>query len=135
MPRARQVFVPQPVVGVSASQLRAYIEGTDQITTRPFVQEVIEGLTRALDAEDLKGTSFERSTPRLLEPDTEENLHELFLRNRWTDMLPVVLPTEERVARMLTGTSQSPDKVVGRLRPTAFREAGSSPSRRWLSTP
>src|SRR5690349_9406984 len=123
MPRARQVFVPQPVVGVSASQLRAYIEGTDQITKRPFVQEVIEGLTHALDSEDLKGRSFERSTPRLLEPDTEENLNELFIRNRWTDMLPVVLPTEERVARMLKGMSHPPDKVVGRLRPTAFREA------------
>src|SRR6516225_10886073 len=123
MPRARQVFVPQPVVGVSPAQLRAYIEGPDKVTKRPFVQEVIEGLTRALDAEDLKGATFERSTPRLLEPDTEENLHELFIRNRWTDMLPVVLPTEERVARMLKGTSHAPDEVVGRLRPTAFREA------------
>src|SRR6516164_9066964 len=123
MPRTRQAFVPQPVVGVPPAQLRAYIEGADKVTGRPFVQEVIEGLTRPLDAEDLKGATFERSTPRLLEPDTEENLHELFIRNRWTDMLPVVLPTEERVARMLKGTSQSPDKVVGRLRPTAFREA------------
>ena len=123
MPRTRQAFVPQPVVGVPPAQLRAYIEGADKVTGRPFVQEVIEGLTRPLDAEDLKGATFERSTPRLLEPDTEENLHELFIRNRWTDMLPVVLPTEERVARMLKGTSHAPDEVVGRLRPTAFREA------------
>ena len=33
-----------------------------------------------------------------------------------------MLPTEERVAAMLKGTSHPPDKVVGRLRPTAFRE-------------
>ena len=122
MPRTRQVFVPQPVVGVSPAQLRAYIEGDDKITGRPFVQEVIEGLSRPLDQEDLKGSTFERSTPRLLEPDTEDNLQEFFIRNRWTDFLPITLPTEERVARMLKGTSHPPDKMVGRLRPTAFRE-------------
>ena len=51
----RQAYVPQPVVGRSAAELRAYIEGTDPITGRPFMQEVIEGLTRPLDEEDLQG--------------------------------------------------------------------------------
>jgi hypothetical protein len=122
MPRTRQAYLPHPVVGVSPAELRGYIEGNDKVTGRPFVQEVIEGLSRPLDQDDLKGTSFERSTPRLLEPDTEDNLHELFIQNRWTDFLPILLPTEERVARMLKGTSLAPDKIVGRLRPTAFRE-------------
>ena len=36
--------------------------------------------------------------------------------------MPVTMPTEERVAAMLKGTSHAPDKVVGRLRPTSFRE-------------
>ncbi len=44
------------------------------------------------------------------------------MENRWTDYLPIVLPTEERVAAMLEGTSRRPDEVVGRLRPTAYRE-------------
>ena len=122
MPRTRQAFVPQPVVGRSPAELRAYIEGNDAVSGRPFMQEVIEGLSRPLDEEDLKGATFERATPRLLEPDSEENLQELFIRNRWTDFLPIVLPTEERVERMLKGTSHPPDKIVGRLRPTAFRE-------------
>ena len=47
---------------------------------------------------------FDRSTPRLVEPDTEDDLQRLFLDNHWTDMLPIVLPTEERVAAMLAGT-------------------------------
>jgi hypothetical protein len=122
MPRTRQAFVPQPVVDRTPAQLRAYIEGTDPISKRPFVQELIEGLTGPLTDEDLKGVSFDRSTPRLLAPDTEDNLQALFIENRWTDFLPVTLPTEERVAKMLKGTSLPPDKVVGRMRPTRFRE-------------
>jgi hypothetical protein len=122
MPRLRQAYVPQPVVDRSPADLRAYIEGRDPVSGRPFVQELIEGLTRPLDEQDLHGVSFERSTPRLLEPDTEQNLHRLFEDNHWTDCLPIVLPTEERVAAMLRGTRQPPDKVVGRLRPTYFRE-------------
>jgi hypothetical protein len=122
MPRMRQAFVPQPVVDKSAAELRAYVEGTDPITKRPFLQEILEGLTRPLDAEDLSGLTFERTMPRLLEPDTEERLHQHFIDQHWTDYLPIVLPTQERVAQMLTGTTHKADEIVGRLRPTAFRE-------------
>ena len=121
-PRMRQAYVPQPVMGKSAEELRAYIDGTDPTTGRPFMQEVIEGLTAPLDPEGAHGISFERSTPRLCEPDTEENLHHLFLDRNWTDKLPIVLPTEERVQAMLKGTSRKPDEVVGHMRPTHFRE-------------
>ena len=37
--------------------------------------------------------------------------------------MPIILPTEERVERMLSGTKQPRDKIIGRMRPTAFREA------------
>ncbi len=123
MPTARQAFVPQPVVDRTSAQLRAYIEGADPVSGRPFVREVIEGLTRPLDTADLKGVSFERSTPRLIEPDTEDKLQSLFVQDHWTDNLPIVLPTEARVAAMLEGTSHAADEVVGTLRPTAYREA------------
>ena len=123
MPTLRQAYTPHPVVDRSAADLRAYIDGTDPISGRPFMQEVLEGLTGALDEADIQGLSFERTTPRLLEADTEDNLHRLFDENRWTDCLPVVLPTEERVEAMLRGTSHPRDKIVGRLRPTVFRES------------
>src|SRR5207247_10970316 len=97
MPRLRQTYVPQPVVDRSAADLRAYIEGQDPVSGRPFMQEVLDGLTRPLDESDLQGQSFERSTPRLLEPDTEDNLQRLFEENHWTDYLPITLPTEARV--------------------------------------
>jgi len=83
----------------------------------------MEGLSRPLDQEDLKGSTFERSTPRLLEPDTEDNLQELFIRNRWTDFSPDY-PADGRNAS--PACSRVPDipptRWFGRLRPTAFRE-------------
>ena len=123
MPTTRQAFVPQPLVGRTPEQLRAYILGKDAVSQRPFMQEVIEGLSQPLEEKDLKGVSFERSTPRLLAPDTEDKLQRLFIDNKWSDFLPVTLPTEERVERMLGGTSHKPDEIVGKLAPTAFREA------------
>jgi len=123
MPNLRQAYTPHPVVDQSAANLRAYVDGADAISGRPFMQEVLEGLTAPLDEADIQGLSFERTTPRLLAPDTEDNLERVFEDNRWTDCLPIVLPTEARVEAMLKGTSHSPDTIVGRLRPTVFREA------------
>ena len=42
---------------------------------------------------------------------------EVFLEKAWSDGLPVVTPTEERVRRMLTGTCRDPDEVIGRVPP------------------
>ena len=122
MPRARAVFVPQPVMGKSARELRQYVDGNDPVTGRPVMQEVLEGLTRPFDAEDLKKVVYQRTTPRLVEPGTEEELQRVFLENHWTDTLPIILPTEERVAEMLAHTSHKADEVVGHMRPTHFRE-------------
>ena len=122
MPTARQAFVPQPIVGRTPGELRAYIEGEDPVHKRPFIQVMMEGLTKPLNTDDLKGMTFDRSTPRLLEADTEENLRQLFINNNWTDFLPVILPTEERVEQMLKGTSHAADEIVGRLQPTVYRE-------------
>jgi hypothetical protein len=122
MPRARAVFVPQPVMGKSPAELRAYVDGNDPVTGRPVMQEVIEGLTRPFDAQDLEKVVYERTTPQLVESGSEEDLQRLFLDNNWTDKLPIILPTEERVAAMLAHTSHKPDEVVGHMRPTQFRE-------------
>src|SRR5439155_6937412 len=89
----------------------------------PVMQEVIEGLTTPFDGQGVGTIQYDRSTPRLVEADTEENLQRLFMESRWTDYLPIVLPTEERVAAMLAATRRKPDEGVGRMRPTHFREA------------
>src|SRR6185369_13932864 len=122
MPHMRQVFVPQPVIGKTPAELRAYVEGNDPVTDRPVMQEIIEGLTQAFGEGELGGAEFERTTPRLVDSGGEEDLQVFFRENRWTDQLPIVLPTEQRVAAMLKGTRRKPDEIVGHMRPTNFRE-------------
>ena len=70
-----------------------------------------------------EAAEFDHAAPRLLDPDTEDNLQRLFLESNWTDKLPIVLPTEKRVAEMLAHTSHSPDDIVGHMQPTEFRVA------------
>src|SRR5258706_15872114 len=43
--------------------------------------------------------------------DLEDEMEALFDRG-WTDGLPVVPPTEERVLRMLEGTTRAPEETV-----------------------
>jgi hypothetical protein len=48
MPNAPAVFVPQPVMGKSADELRAYVEGNDPATGRPVMEEIVAALTTAV---------------------------------------------------------------------------------------
>lgn len=123
MPHQRFAFVPMPVMGKSASELRAYVDGIDPVTGRPVMDEIVEALTLPLDEEAKQKTTIDRSTPRLIDPDTEERLQRAFFDNGWTDYLPIIIPTEERVAAMLAGTNRKPDEVAGSMRPTRTREA------------
>ena len=93
-----------------------YVNGNDPVTGKPIMQEIVDALTKPLTAdEQLTGLPEGALEPRLLPPDTEENLQEFFKEKDWTDYLPIVLPTEERVAAMLKGTSHKPDEVVKTL--------------------
>jgi len=123
MPYERFVFVPQPVMGQTPERLRGYIEGHDPVTGRPVMDEVIEALTLPLTEQERSAVRFDRSTPRYAEAESEEALAQLYMASHWTDYMPIVLPTEERVQAMLAGTSHRPEEIVGRMRPTSTREA------------
>jgi hypothetical protein len=113
----RFIYTPHPVVSMPPSALRGYIEGKNPATGRRLIDEVLEALTKPYSAEESRNQAIVRPVPerpRLLEADAEENLYRLFFERGWTDGLPIILPTEERVARMLTGTRQSPDKLAGK---------------------
>jgi hypothetical protein len=119
----RWSFPPYPVGWVSRETIQGYIRGKDPISGAPLTDEIIFALTQPLTDAEKNYKPVKRPTwPRLLEPDTEENLHRLFLESGWTDGLPIILPTEERVAEMLTGTDHAPDEYVGMMSVTTHEE-------------
>jgi hypothetical protein len=48
--------------------------------------------------------------------EAEDDVEMMFARG-WSDGLPVVPPTEERVLKMLTGTTRAPDEIVATIPP------------------
>jgi len=54
---------------------------------------------------------------RRIEIGGEEDEHEAMFARGWSDGLPLVPPTEERVLRMLDGTSRDPQEVLGLVPP------------------
>ena len=73
------------------------------------------------DSEEVHATATERAG--LIEaPDDFDELNRLFEERRWSDGLPVVPPTCERVAAMLRHTQRAPDSLVASVAP-AFGEA------------
>ncbi|MBF8268792.1 MAG: hypothetical protein HW386_501 [Gammaproteobacteria bacterium] len=113
----RYVAIPFPVAGQPASVHKRYVEGIDPHSGKPMMTAIIDALTQPLtEQEKFAGIPPEAEPePRLLKPDTEENLHRLFKDKDWTDYNPIILPTEERVAAMLKGTSHKPDEVVNTI--------------------
>jgi hypothetical protein len=102
---------------------RGYLEGRDPISGKPVLEKIVEALTKPTTDEEKKTGTIERLAPRQLEPGAPEDLERAFLEKGWTDYLPIVLPTEERVARMLKGTSHRLDEVIGRMQPIPPHEA------------
>lgn len=119
MPGLRIQWVLGPVWGKTREQLRRdIINGVNPISGQPVMQEIVEKLTKPLTAEEKRTGEIVRDKGPATFTDTEDNLRKMFLEKRYTDFLPIVLPTEKRVADMLKGTSHDPDEVVGRMSPT-----------------
>jgi len=70
-------------------------------------------LLRPLEGRELdSGMRTPQQPPRYAPAGTAEDLHNYFYSQGWTDGLPIILPTEERVNAMLKGTSHSPGEVI-----------------------
>jgi hypothetical protein len=115
MPTLRIAYTVHPIWGKTPEQVRAILDGPDPVSKRPFMKEIIDGLTTPLTAEDQKsGLQAVPAGPAKFGPDTAENLQKYFMDNAMTDYMPIMIPTDEKVAAMLKGTSHAPDEPVGR---------------------
>ena len=110
----RYVGMPYPFTGLKQDMLKAYLEGKDRVSGKPIMQAIVDCLTKPLTAEEKRTGAPPDAAPepRFLPPDTEDNLQRLFKDKGWTDYNPVLLPTAERVAAMLKGTSHKPDELI-----------------------
>jgi len=123
MPALRLAFTPTPVGGKTPKELAAYIAGNDPVTKQPLMKEILEHLTRPLNDEEQKTGLVKREKKRFIGPDTAENIQSYFDDRFWSDQLPIIMPTQERVAEMLKHTKRKPDEIVGSMRVTGEREA------------
>ncbi|MBN2240689.1 MAG: hypothetical protein JW712_13020 [Dehalococcoidales bacterium] len=98
--------------------LHSYLLGADPKTGEKVIDEMLAVLTKPLKSNG-EGTDMSSITSgtlsKFLEADTEDNLQRTFYEKGWTDGLPIIIPTEERVNAMLEGTSASPDEIVGEI--------------------
>jgi hypothetical protein len=123
MPGLRIQYFRGPVWGKTNEQIKKQIiEGNNPITGRPVMQELVEMLTKPLTAEEQKTGELQQKVGPKTYTGTPDELQKLFLQKRYTDFLPVVLPTEDKVAEMLKFTSHKPTEVLGRMNPGS--EAG-----------
>ena len=123
MPGIRIQYFRGPVWGKTNDQLRKQIvEGNNPISNKPVMRELVELLTTPLTAQEQKTGEIKPDTGPATYTGTPAELQKLFREKRYTDFLPVTLPTQELVDEMLAQTSHDPNAVLGRMNPGS--EAG-----------
>lgn len=107
----RFVGMPYPFTGLSEERLKNYLkDGRDNVTDKPIMTAIIHSLTTPFTKSETNPEA--PPEPKYLAPATEENLQRLFKDKGWTDYNPIILPTEDKVKKMLEGTSHDPNEIV-----------------------
>jgi hypothetical protein len=82
------------------------------------LDNIITALTRPLTEEDKSPKAREAySTSKIIFKGDLKEVNQFFYKRGWTDGFPVIPPTEEEVAEMLTGTDLPSDHIVSKIIP------------------
>lgn len=109
-PTLRWAEIPYPITDISDSDLEKNII--------PSMDALVEGLTKPLTDEDRSAEIIQaEKQPRHVFEGSLEEVQAYFAKHELSDGLPIIPPTEEAVAEMLSGTSHAPDEVVGKVPP------------------
>lgn len=83
-----------------------------------LLDKVLVALTKPLSDEEKypQPRAAEKPSKNIFKGSLQE-VNQYFYRRGWTDGLPIIPPTEEAVAEMLTGTDLPPDYLVGKMEP------------------
>ena len=111
LPALRLLEYPLPNIG---AQTRDEI----QVSSLPLVDEIVSQLTHSPDG-SVAGTTASAVGPRtIVFKGTLDEVNDYFQERIWSDGLPIVPPTLDRVNAFLSFTDRSPDEVIGLLPPT-----------------
>jgi hypothetical protein len=98
-----ELFLVESDLNPIAHKLDAFIEGLTKWEPK------IKGLTLWKQGlERVDGKDYEEAL---------ENVNTAFLKNRWSDGLPIIPPTRKRVDRILRGSDLSPEAGIGKVLP------------------
>ena len=83
-----------------------------------LVDEIVKGLTQAIPLEAVVTTTRQWADREIVFKGTNEEINEFFHKNNWTDGLPIVPPTIEKIEEFLKYTDRAPEEVLGMLHPS-----------------
>jgi hypothetical protein len=109
MPGVRVLGTPIACESTVAEDIQTGIDGA--------LDKIIAALTDPLTEEEKSPEKFTETPKRIALEGTLEEVNEFYYRKGWGDGLPILPPTEEAVAEMMTGTDLPPDHVVAKLIP------------------
>jgi hypothetical protein len=105
-------IVPETIV--SECTVREEIEPA----IKAVFENVVTMLTRPLTTEEKSPKRKEPENPaRFIFQGTLAEVNRFFYQRGWTDGLPIIPPTEEAVAEMITGTDLPADHLIEKLEP------------------
>ncbi|MBI4331360.1 MAG: hypothetical protein HY673_08780 [Chloroflexi bacterium] len=99
--------------------MKMFAKGDDLSAIRQNLDKVVYGLTKWAPKTRTKGTF---APPKVMVTGKDyagavAGMNHLFLRNLWSDALPLLPPTEDQVRWMLRGTDLAPTTVVAKILP------------------
>jgi hypothetical protein len=118
MPRLRLVTVP-----VEEYYKRRITREEVEPVAIGAIEALVDALITPLAADETDIATEERPAAETIRINAAgydlalEEFNQLFLDNHWGSGLPLVPPTKERVQWMLSGTSRSPNEVIGIVAP------------------
>jgi hypothetical protein len=121
-PFLAQAGVVSTGIGLPALPIAEYpgvpmTDGPDAVAAKVdgLLEQIVDGLTRPVAT---AATPLAEPAPRqVVHRGTLDEIQEHFHRNLWSDGLPIIPPTPERVERFLAHTAQEPSDVIGHLLP------------------
>lgn len=107
-PDMATAVIAHPIGGLSPSEVEA--------RSRRALDEVLAKLTASRAR---TGAHPAKNTPRILDlSGSWEEINDYFYARRWTDGLPIVPPTSDKVVCLLRAAPESPETPIGLIPPT-----------------